>query len=57
MATRPASLYETDFYAWTRHQARALRRLKALRLNTDVDLDHLALEIRPICFSCHNIEL
>lgn len=37
MATRPQALYDEDFYAWTRHQARALRRLKALRLNEDVD--------------------
>jgi hypothetical protein len=48
MATRPDQLYETDFYAWTRHQARALRRLKALRLNTDLDLAHLAEEIRDL---------
>lgn len=48
MATRPDQLYEADFYAWTRHQARALRRLKALRLNTDLDLDHLAEEVRDL---------
>lgn len=48
MATRPQALYDEDFYAWTRHQARALRRLKALRLNEDVDLDHLAQEIRDL---------
>ena len=48
MATRPEELYEQDFYAWTRHQARELRRLKASRLNTDLDLDHLALEIRDL---------
>jgi hypothetical protein len=48
MATRPDQLYEDDFYAWTRHQARALRRLKALRLNTDLDLDHLAEEVRDL---------
>ena len=48
MATRPEQLYEDDFYAWTRHQARTLRRLKALRLNTGLDLDHLAEEIRDL---------
>jgi hypothetical protein len=48
MATRPQQLYEDDFYAWTRHQARALRRLKSLRPNADLDLDHLALEIRDL---------
>ena len=48
MATRPNELYEEDFYAWTRHQARELRRLRALRLNTSLDLDHLAEEIRDL---------
>jgi hypothetical protein len=48
MATRPDQLHEDDFYAWTRHQARALRRLKALRLNTGLDLDHLAEEVRDL---------
>ena len=33
-----AELYETDFYAWTRLQARELRRLKELRLNAEIDL-------------------
>ena len=41
-------LYETDFYAWTRHQARELRRLKALRLNADLDLAHLIREVRDL---------
>lgn len=48
MATRPDELYEEDFYAWTRHQARELRRLRALRLNTSLDLAHLAEEIRDL---------
>jgi hypothetical protein len=48
MASTRGSLYEQDFYAWTRHQARELRRLKSLRLNTDLDLDHLAVEIRDL---------
>lgn len=44
-ATSPADLYEEDFYAWTQAQARELRRLKAARPNTPLDLDHLAEEI------------
>ena len=48
MATNSRTLYEDDFLAWTRHQARELRRLKVLRLNTGLDLDHLALEIRDL---------
>lgn len=48
MATCPEQLYEQDFYAWTRHQVRALRRLRAVRPNTDLDLDHLAEEIRDL---------
>ena len=43
-----SDLYERDFYAWTRQQARELRRLKSLRLNTDLDLDHLAEEVRDL---------
>jgi hypothetical protein len=48
MTLRPAELYEQDFYAWTRHQAEALRRLKELRLNAKLDLAHLAEEIRDL---------
>jgi hypothetical protein len=48
MATRPEALYEDDFYAWTRHQARELRRLESLRPNAELDLDHLAEEIRDL---------
>ena len=48
MATDRRALYERDFYAWTRHQARELRRLKALRLNSALDLDHLAEEVRDL---------
>jgi hypothetical protein len=43
-----SDLYERDFYAWTRQQARELRRLKSLRLNTGLDLDHLAEEVRDL---------
>ena len=48
MATNPDTLYETDFYAWTRRQARELRRLKSLRLNVELDLDHVAEEIEDL---------
>ncbi|MFO1035582.1 MAG: DUF29 domain-containing protein [Geminicoccaceae bacterium] len=48
MATPPRELYDSDFYAWTRQQARELRRLKPLRLNGDLDVDRLALEIRDL---------
>ncbi|WP_029011008.1 DUF29 domain-containing protein [Azospirillum halopraeferens] len=36
------SLFERDFYAWTREQAAALRRMLAARANTELDLEHLA---------------
>nr|WP_069967899.1 DUF29 family protein [Desertifilum tharense]OEJ74401.1 hypothetical protein BH720_14315 [Desertifilum tharense IPPAS B-1220] len=35
----PANLYETDFYAWTQHQAILLRKQQWNQL----DLDHLTL--------------
>ena len=43
-----SDLYATDFYAWTRHQAQAIRRLKELRLNAELDLDHVAEEIEDL---------
>jgi hypothetical protein len=48
MASHRDSLYERDFYAWTRQQARELRRLKSLRLNAELDLEQLAVEIRDL---------
>jgi hypothetical protein len=45
MATRPEQLYKDDFYAWTRDQARALRRLAEERWNGPLDLEHLAEEV------------
>ena len=48
MAAKLAALYETDFYAWTRHQAEELRRLKELRLNVELDLDRVAEEIEDL---------
>lgn len=47
-ALDPAELYERDFYAWTRQQARELRRLRRLRPNAPLDLAHLAEEIEDL---------
>jgi DNA-binding PucR family transcriptional regulator len=48
MATRAAQLYDKDFYAWTRDQAAAPRRLADQRWNGPVDLLHLAEEIEDL---------
>jgi hypothetical protein len=48
MATRPDQLYKDDFYAWTRDQAAALRRLAAQRWNGPLDLEHLAEEVEDL---------
>jgi len=48
MATRPQQLYSHDFYAWTRDQANALRRLAAERWNGPLDLEHLAEEVEGL---------
>jgi Domain of unknown function DUF29 len=48
MATRLEQLYEEDFYAWTKDQAKALARLKASRPNEAVDWDHLVEEVRDL---------
>lgn len=45
MATHPDDLYAADFYAWTKHQSAALRRLAAERWNGPLDLTHLAEEV------------
>ena len=39
------SLYQTDYYAWTRQQAAELRKLAAARVNTTLDLENLAEEV------------
>ena len=44
----PEQLYEADFYAWTREQAKELRRLARTRPNVPVDLAHIAEEIRDL---------
>jgi Domain of unknown function DUF29 len=45
---KAAGLYEEDFYAWTREQAEALRRLGAERWNGPLDLEHLAEEVEDL---------
>ena len=46
--TAPDRLYEADFYAWTRHQALALRRFARTRPNLPLDLEHIAEEIQDL---------
>ena len=48
MATRVKQLYDEDFYAWTRDQAAALRRLADERWNGPLDLLHLAEEVEDL---------
>src|SRR5918996_4468434 len=48
MATRAEQLYKKDFYAWTRDQAEALRRLADQRWNGPLDLLHLAEEVEDL---------
>jgi hypothetical protein len=48
MATRAARLYKDDFYAWTRDQAAALRRLADQRWNGPLDLLLLAEEVEDL---------
>ena len=42
------SLYDADFFEWTREQSAALRRRLAERANTDLDLENLAEEIESL---------
>jgi Domain of unknown function DUF29 len=48
MATRAERLYKKDFYAWTRDQAAALRRMADERWNGPLDLVHLAEEVEDL---------
>src|SRR3954447_18897069 len=48
MAARKDDLYRRDFYAWTRAQAAALRKLAAERWNGPLDLENLAEEIEDV---------
>lgn len=43
-----ATLYETDFHAWTQEQAAKLRALVAERSNLDLDLENIAEEIESV---------
>jgi hypothetical protein len=42
------SLYQTDYYAWTRQQAAELRRLAAARAHSTLDLANLAEEVESL---------
>jgi len=42
------SLYEEDYYAWTKAQAAELRRLAGQRLDTTLDLENLAEEVEGL---------
>ena len=42
------SLYQTDYYAWTKQQAAELRKLAAGRANTTLDLANLAEEVESL---------
>ena len=48
MAPRAEQLYHEDFYAWTRDQAAALRRLAEQPWNGPLDLLHLAEEVEDL---------
>ena len=54
MATRPDQVYKDDFYAWTRDQAAALRRLAEQRWNGPLDLEHLAEEVEDLGTTARN---
>jgi hypothetical protein len=54
MATQPERLYDEDFYAWTRDQAGALRRLAHARWNGPLDLVHLAEEVEDLGTAARN---
>jgi hypothetical protein len=42
------SLYQTDYYAWTKQQAAELRALAAARVNSTLDLENLAEEVESL---------
>jgi hypothetical protein len=46
VATKPAELYDTDFYAWTQQQAAALR--THFRGDNRLDVEHLAEEVEDL---------
>jgi Domain of unknown function DUF29 len=42
------SLYQTDYYAWTKEQAEALRAMAVARVNSTLDLENLAEEVESL---------
>jgi len=42
------SLYQTDYYAWTKDQAAKLRALAAARVGSTLDLENLAEEVESL---------
>ncbi len=48
LRSRDEELYERDFYAWTKAQARELRRFARSRPNLPLDLRHIAGEIEDL---------
>ena len=42
------SLYQTDYYAWTKEQAAALRAMAVARVNSTLDLENLAEEVESL---------
>ena len=45
---RAEQLYEDDFFAWSRLQAKELRRFARTRPNVPLDLGHIAQEIADL---------
>jgi hypothetical protein len=45
---RAAALYDEDFFAWTRSQARELHRFARTRPNVALDVEHIAEEIADL---------
>jgi hypothetical protein len=45
------SLYQTDYYAWTKQQAVALRAMAARRVNSTLDLENLGEEVESLGWS------
>ena len=42
------SLYQTDYYAWTRQQAAALRAMAVASADSTLDLENLAEEVESL---------
>lgn len=46
--SKPARIYEDDFYTWTQQQAAALRKLTSAQVGNEVDLEHVVEEIEDL---------